>query len=486
MTKHAVVIAGAGPTGLMLAGELAIGGIDVVVVERRASQALEGSRAGGLHSRTIELLDQRGIAERFLSQGKVMQVAGFATSPLDISDFPTRHPYGLALFQDRFEAILATWVAELSVPILREREITDFSEDDAGIAVALSSGETIEAQYLVGCDGGRSLVRKAAGIDFPGWDPSVSYLIAEASITEPPPVGARRGPRGVNGIASIEGGKRVRIVLAEPEVARSDAPTLDDVRAALVAVYGTDFGAHDASWVSRFTDATRQASEYRKGRVLLAGDAAHIHSPTGGQGLNLGVHDAFNLGWKLASVVRGDAPDTLLDSYHAERHPIAAHVMRLTMAQTGLNLGDERHQAAREVIADLLKMDEPRRRYAATMSGLAVHYDLGRGHPLLGRRMPDLSLTTAGGATRVLALLHRARAALVRFPTSAPLDVTPWADRVQHLEASTDDAWELPVLGAVAAPSAVLVRPDGYVAWVGDGTDRGLHEALTRWLGPPR
>ena len=491
MTKtHAVVIAGGGPTGLMLAGELALARVDVAIVERRVNQDLAGSRAGGLHSRTIEVLDQRGIAERFLSQGKVMQVGGFAMVPLDISDFPTRHNYGLALWQDRIERTLAAWVDELKVPTYRGREVTGFAQDDTGVDVALSDGASLRAQYLVGCDGGRSLVRKKAGIDFPGWDPSLSYLIAEAAMTEEPAWGIRRDDRGVNGLGKLEDGKRVRVVLNEPQLRQGDGPppTLDDLRAALVAVYGTDFGVHDVTWLSRFTDMTRQAASYRDRRVLLAGDAAHVHSPAGGQGLNIGVQDAVNLGWKLAQVVSGTSPESLLDTYQAERHPIGARVLKSTMAQTALNRGDERTKALHETMSDLLKMDEPRKRYAGMMSGLDIHYDLGAGHPLLGRRMPDLDLVTADGPRRVFTLLHEARPILLNLGEPGALDVasSPWADRVRRIDARYTGAWELPVLGAVGAPTAVLIRPDGYVAWVADSTDEGLRDALTTWFGPPR
>lgn len=485
--KHAVVIAGGGPTGLMLAGELALAGVDVAIVERRANQSLAGSRAGGLHARTIELLDQRGIAERFLAQGKTMQVAGFVFNTLDISDFPTRHPYGLALWQEPIEETLAAWVAELAVPIYREREVTGFTQDDGGVDVALSDGAALRARYLVGCDGGRSLVRKLAGIDFAGWDASVSYLIAEMELTGEPAAGIRRGDRGVNGLGPMEDGKRFRAVLIEPEVRKGDEPTLDELREALVAVYGTDYGVHNVTYLSRFSDATRQATSYRAGRVLLAGDAAHVHSPAGGQGLNMGVHDAVNLGWKLAQVVRGSSPESLLDSYQAERHPITARALRATMAQTAANRGDERTQALRETLTDLLSMDEPRRRYAGLMSGLDIHYDLGPGHPLLGRRMPDLDLDTDKGPRRVYAWLHQARPVLFNLGRPGALDAAsaPWANRVQRVDARYGGAWELPVLGAVAAPAAVLVRPDGHVAWVGEGGDEGLDEALGTWFGAP-
>ena len=495
MTEHAVVIAGGGPTGLMLAAELALAGVDVAIVERRASQDLTGSRAGGLHARTIEVLDQRGIAERFLAQGQIAQVAGFASIRLDISDFPTRHPYGLGLWQNHIERILAGWVGELAVRFYRGLEVTGFAQDEAGVDVALSDGRSLRAGYLVGCDGGRSLIRKAAGIAFEGWDPTTSALIAEVEMTEEPELGVRRTPAGTHGLGKVEyeirdgevvygKGGTVRVMVTESQVGTGE-PTLRDLSKGLVAVYGTDYGIHSPTWISRFTDMTRQAASYRAGRVLLAGDAAHVHSPVGGQGLNTGVQDAVNLGWKLAQVVKRISPDSLLDTYHAERHPVAARVLRRTMAQVALMRVDDRIEALRDTVSELLEMDEPRRRFAAMMSGLDIHYDLGAGHPLLGRRMPDLDLVTGNGPLRVYALLHDARPALIDFGEPGGVDIAPWADRVQLVEARYSGAWELPVLGVVPAPGAVLIRPDGYVAWVGDGTPLGLAEALTTWFGPP-
>jgi 2-polyprenyl-6-methoxyphenol hydroxylase-like FAD-dependent oxidoreductase len=431
------------------------------------------------------VLDQRGIADRFLSQGKVMQVAGFALIPLDISDFPTRHNYGLALGQEGIERTLAAWASELTVPTYRGLEVTGFAQDETGVDVELSGGRSLRAKYLVGCDGGRSLIRKKTGIDFPGWDPSISYLIAEVEMTEEPAWGIRRDERGINALGKLEDGKRVRVVLNEPHVRQGDEPTLDDLREALIAVYGTDFGVHNVTYLSRFTDAARQAASYRARRVLLAGDSAHVHSPAGGQGLNIGVQDAVNLGWKLAQVVNGTSPESLLDTYQAERHPIGARVLKSTMAATALNRGDERTKVLHETMSELLKMDEPRKRYAGMMSGLDIHYDLGAGHPLLGRRMPDLDVVTDSGPRRVFTLLHDARPVLLNLGEPDAFDITPWADRVRLIDAQYAGVWELPVFGAVAAPTAVLIRPDGHVAWAGDGTDQGLRDALTTWFGPP-
>jgi len=497
MTEHAVVIAGGGPAGMMLAAELALAKVDVAVVERRPDHVLAGSRAGGFHSRTIEVLDQRGVADRFLAEGQVAQVATFATTVLDISDFPTPHPYSLGIWQNQIERIMAAWIAELAVQIYYGCQVTGFAQDGSGVDVELSDDRSLRAQYLVGCDGGRSVIRKAAGIEFPGWDPTTSNLIAEVEMAEEPVLGIRRDDIGTHGLGRLEyeirdgevvhmNGGPVRVMVTERQLGPTIEPTLRDLSEALIAVYDTDFGIHDPRWISRFTDMTRQAAAYRAGRVLLAGDSAHVHYPAGGQGLSLGVQDAVNLGWKLAQVVGGTSPESLLDTYHDERHPVAARALQHTMALTALQRrGDERMQALVDVVSELASMDEPRKRLAGISSGLDIRYDLGEGHPLLGRRMPDLDLVTAGGPLRLFELLHDARPLLLHLAEPGGLDITRWADRVTLIEASYTGEWELPVLGAVTAPTAVLIRPDGYVAWVGQQTHLGLPEALTTWFGPP-
>ncbi len=497
MTEHGVVIAGGGPAGMMLAAELALAGADVAVVERRPDHELIGSRAGGFHSRTIEVFDQRGVADRFLAEGQTAQVATFGTARLDMSDFPTRHPYTLGLWQSKIERIMADWIAELPVHIYYGSEVTGFEQDATGVDVRTSDGEPLRAQYLVGCDGGRSLIRKEAGIEFPGSDPTTSNLIAEVEVAEEPELGIRRDEKGIHGIGKVEyeirdgevvymDGGPVRVMVTEAHVGATTEPTLRDLSEALIDVYGTDFGIHDPTWISRFTNMTRQAAAYRAGRVLLAGDAAHVHSPAAGQGIGLGVQDAVNLGWKLAQVVDGTSPESLLDTYHAERHPVAARTLSYTMAQTALQRTDDRTNALIDEVSELARMDEPRKHLVGLSSGLDIHYDLGEGHPLLGRRMPDRDLMTADGPVRVFELMHGARPLVLNLGRPGDLDITPWADRVQLIDASCEGEWELPVLGEVSAPTAALIRPDGYVAWVGDGANVGLSDALATWFGQPR
>jgi 2-polyprenyl-6-methoxyphenol hydroxylase-like FAD-dependent oxidoreductase len=474
--EHAVVVAGGGPTGMMLAAELALAEVDVAIVEPQSGPGLGPVRSRGMLSRTLEVLDQRGVADRFVAEGTVHEDWGHSAGvQVDIADFPTRHNYALGIGQNHIERILAGWVDELPVKIHRGREVAGFAQDDDGVVVELSDGGSVRTGYLVGCDGGRSLIRKTAGIGFPGTEPTSSTLIAEVVMDGEPELGVRFDEKGVHAIGPLEDG-RFGLVLREDRVDRTEPPTLEDVRELLVSLRGTDYGLRSATSVSRFTDATRQAETYRKGRVLLAGDAAHVHSPMGGQGLGTGVQDAVNLGWKLAQVLAGTSPESLLDTYHAERHPVGARVLKTTLALNALAPDDARTGALRDVLAEALS-DDARARIAGRLSGLDIHYDLGEGHPLLGRRMPDLDIVTADGPRRVFSLLHDARPLLLAFDGSAQ------TDRVRRVEATYDGPWELPVLGEVSAPSAVLIRPDGYVAWVGEGSDDGLREALATWFG---
>jgi 3-(3-hydroxy-phenyl)propionate hydroxylase len=399
-----------------------------------------------------------------------------------VTDLPTRHNYVLGLWQSHTERLLAEWVDELGVTILRGREVAAFAQDESGVDVALSDGASLCAAYLVGCDGGRSVVRKTAGIEFAGWNATVSWLIAEAQMRDEPKWGFHEDANGIHAIGKGDGGT-VRLVLTERDLRVEGERSLRDVSEALVAIYGTDFGIHAPRWISRFTDLTRQAAAYRSGRVLLAGDAAHVHPPVGGQGLNLGVQDAANLGWKLAQVVKRVSPDTLLDSYHAERHPVAARVLRNTMAQVALRRTDARTKALGDAVAEILRMDEPRKQRAAEMCGLDVSYDLGGSHPLVGRRVPDLKLITTDGPAQLYTLLHGARPLLLNLGPADAFNLSRGAHRVKRVDATFADRWVLPVVGAVAAPAAVLIRPDGHAAWVADAGQPPIDGALSQWFG---
>jgi 3-(3-hydroxy-phenyl)propionate hydroxylase len=481
---HEVIIVGGGPTGLMLAGELALADVDALVLERRPTPDLLGTRARGVHARTIEIFDQRGLADRFLSEGQTMQRMSFADTPLDVAGLPSRHPYTLALPQSDVERILRGWITELAVPTRYGADVIGIEQDDAGVDVALEDGTRLRTAYLVGADGGRSFTRRAVGIEFVGPPATRSHLIGEGEVDEQPPAGLRQDEIGIHGINALGDGSTVGFVVTERAVGPSTEPTQSELAEALRAVYGTDFGM-SPTWISRFTDAARQAVDHRRGRVLIAGDAAHIHPPTGGQGIGLGVQDAVNLGWKLAQVVRGVSPVTLLDSYHDERHPATARVIKNVITQALLQRSDARTEAIRDTFAELLRSAEPRNRLAGLLTGLDVDHEPGDGHPLRGRRMPDLDLITPDGPRRVFELLHPARPLLLRFAGSGDLDITPWLGRVHAVDAEHAGDWMLPVVGVVTPPAAVLVRPDGHVVWVGDGTRLGLDEALVSWFGAP-
>jgi 3-(3-hydroxy-phenyl)propionate hydroxylase len=492
-----VVIAGAGPTGLMLACELRLAGADVVVAERLAERTGE-SRAGGIHSRTLEVLDQRGVLDRFLAQGELQPVGHFSGLYLDFDESESRHPYPLMILQSTIERLLEEWAAELGVRMRWSSPVSGIRQDETGVTVELGAEgaepATLRARYLVGCDGGRSTVRKLAGIDFPGTEPTMTALIGDVELPDLPEdyVWVRRRPAGDYSAIAFEPGW-YRVITSEYDrVPDRDEPvTFEQLRESLTRVAGTDFGMREPRWISRFTDAARQAARYRAGRVLLAGDAAHIHFPAGGQGLNMGVQDAVNLGWKLAAVVRGQAPDSLLDSYHTERHPVGERVLHNTRAQSALVRPGAQTDALREVFGELMVFDDVNRRLRHMLNALDIRYPVDGDHPLEGRRVPDADLDTSDGPTYVYALLHTARPVLLDLRGSAEVAaaVKGWSDRVDLVEArSEDDHWTVPGIGEIPAPAALLVRPDGHVAWAAapGGTPdlSALRTALTTWFGP--
>ena len=470
-----VIVVGAGPTGVMLASELHLQGVRAVVLERqeRPSPVV---RSLGLHVRSIEIMDQRGLLERFLEEGTTYPVGGFfagiatpAPQGLD-----TAHPYVLGIPQTRTEAILTEHAAGLGVPVRRACEVVAVDQDDDGVQAGLADGSTLCARYLVGCDGGRSTVRTLAGIAFPGEPSRVETLLGEMEVAVPAETVAAvvaevRESQKRFGVAPLGNGL-YRIVVPASGVAgdRTVAPSLDDVRQQLRAVAGTDLGVHSARWLSRFGDATRLADRYRSGRVLLAGDAAHIHPPTGGQGLNLGLQDAFNLGWKLAAAVNGWAPDGLLDTYQDERRPVAADVLDNTRAQMELLSTDPGPQAVRRLLAGLMDIDEVNRRLVERITALSVRYDVGDGHRMLGRRLRDVPLRHG----RLYEAMRTGRGLLL--DRSGRLTAAGWEDRVDTVADAS---------AAVDAP-ALLLRPDGHVVWTGEDPD-DLQTQLTRWFGHP-
>jgi 3-(3-hydroxy-phenyl)propionate hydroxylase len=495
-TDTDVVIAGAGPTGLMLACELRLAGVDVVVVDPLAQRSGE-SRAGGIHSRTLEVLDQRGILDRFLAEGQLQPVGHFSGLYLDFDESESRHPYPLMILQSTIERLLEEWATELGVRVRRSHAVSGVRQDECGVTVDLGSGQAapsvLRARYLVGCDGGRSTVRKLAGIDFPGTEATMTALIGDVELPDLPEdyVWVRRTPRGDYSAIAFEPGW-FRVITSEfDRVAGRDEPvTFEQLKESLVRVAGTDFGMRNPRWVSRFSDAARQAADYRRGRILLAGDAAHIHFPAGGQGLNMGVQDAVNLGWKLASVVRGRAPQSLLDSYHTERHPVAERVLHNTRAQSALVRPGPQTDALREVFGSLMVFDDVNQYLRHLLTALDIRYPVDGDHPLVGRRVPDADLKSPDGATRVYELLHTGRPVLLGLEGDAQVAAVAegWADRVDHVEAhSADEHWYVPAVGEIPAPAALLIRPDGHVAWVatpGTHSTTALRAALTTWFGP--
>jgi 2-polyprenyl-6-methoxyphenol hydroxylase-like FAD-dependent oxidoreductase len=471
-----VIVAGAGPTGLMLAAELRLHGVRVLVVEKEPEPPTF-VRALGLHVRSIEVLDQRGLLERFLANGRRRPLTGFfagldAPAPVRLD---TAHPYVLGIPQPVTDRLLAERATELGAEIRRGGELVGLSQDEQGVTVELADGTRMRSRYLVGCDGGRSSVRRLLGVDFPGEPSRVDTLLGEMRVTTPAETLAAvvadvRRTQKRFGVGPVGDGM-CRVVVPAEKVAEDRAvpPTLDDFRRQLRAYAGTDFGVHSPRWMSRFGDATRLVARYRTGRVLLAGDAAHIHPPVGGQGLNLGIQDAVNLGWKLAAEVGGWAPEGLLDSYHTERHPVAADVLDSTRAQMELLSTEPGPLAVRRLLSHLMEFEEVNRYLIEKITAISVRYDVGAGHELLGRRMRDVRL----GRGRLYELTHTGRGLLL--DQTGRLSVDGWADRVDHV---VDVSEELDV-------PAVLLRPDGHAVWVG-AEQRSLRDHLPRWFGSAR
>src|ERR1700739_2988510 len=489
-----VIIAGAGPTGLARATELRRGGADILSLERRPNRGVDGSRAAGMQPRPVRMLDQRGLAERFLAAGPPSNLGNFAGIRLDYSILPSRFPYAINIMQAETEQILEDVAAELGASVRWSTEVTGLRQVGDGFkapAEGPKGTETLFGSYLVGCDGGRSSVRKLMGVGFPGTDPTMVALIGDVELDEPPPRPLFLDRRQCGLITAIQfrpGWYRVGTTERERTAGPDDPVTIEELRASAVRVAGTDFGMHSARWLSHFSDAVRQAKQYRVGRVLLAGDAAHIHLPAGGQGMNMGMQDAFNLGWKLAAVMRGDAPDSLLDTYQDERHAADADTLKIIRAQSVLCEPGPRTAELYDLVTHLVGFDEVNRYLSTVQSGLDIRYPMAGEHPLLGRRVPDMPINSSAGGARVFDLLQAARPVLLDFSNSAGLHdaAAAWAGRIEIVNADPlSEAGRVPGVGTTHAPSALLISPDGYVSRVNDADNdlSLLRENLTTWCG---
>ncbi|WP_330182059.1 FAD-dependent monooxygenase [Nocardia sp. NBC_01503] len=491
VSRTEVVIAGAGPTGLMLACELRLAGVDVVLLDTLAERTGQ-SRAGGIHARTMEIFDQRGMVERLLPHGHVFPGKGpghFAGIPMVFGDLATRYPTGLAITQANLETQLDRYATELGAPVQWGSPVAGLEQDSDGIEVRIggTNPRRVRAAYLIGCDGGRSTVRKLAGIGFTGTDATMIGMIADVELSSPPSgwiLTRRYGPGDFSVLPLQPGWFRLMVNRHDRVIDPATAPTFDEFRASFREVAGSDYGMHSPRWVSQFGDAARLADRYRCGRVLLAGDAAHIHYPAGGQGLNTGIQDAANLGWKLAAVLRGRTPESLLDTYESERRPVATRVLHNTRAQTALMRPGPHTEALRATLAGLFDIDEVRNRLAAMLFALDIRYDVGHDHPLSGHRVPDADLSLPTGNKRVHQLLRSGRPMLLSLNETRPPTAIEWPERLDLVTAhSQGEHWIVPLLGEIAIPATVLIRPDGHVAWASDdpGTG-GLHKAVSTWV----
>ena len=469
MDSPDVIIAGCGPTGAMLAAELRLHNVRVLVLDKDTEPA-SSVRIVGLHTRSLELMAMRGLLDRLLEHGRQRPAGAYfagITTPTP-KNLDPGYAYLLGIPQPVIVRLLEDHATALGAQVRHGSAVTAFEQDDNGVTVELADGQQFRSRYLVGCDGARSTVRKLLGVGFPGQPTRTETLMGEMQVGVPPEEIAARATHQRFWLRPVGAGAYSVVVPAAGVSDRAEPPTLRDFQQQLRTFAGTDFGVHSPRWLSRFGDATRLADRYRVGRVLLAGDAAHIHPPTGGQGLNLGVQDAFNLGWKLAAQIRGWAPGTLLDTYQAERHPVAAEVLDNTRAQTELSLTEPGPQAVRRLFTELMGFDEVNRYLTEKTTATSIRYDLGEGPDLLGRRLPDIN--TKHG--HLYGRLHRGRGMLL--DRTERLTAGGWSDRVDHLADPT---------AALDAP-CVLLRPDGHVAWIGDD-QHDLDDHLARWFGRP-